>query len=71
MDLSFAWPHGPQGRRGLRVTQNAYFSLLTRTKKLLSVTFCDPIAETGVSFQTDGRRMVAEGQTDVEVEIVI
>ena len=57
--------------RGLRVTQNAYFSLLTHTKKLLLVTFCDPTAETGVSFQTDGGRTEAEGQTDVEVEIII
>ena len=55
--------------RGLRVTQNAYFSLLTHTKKLLLVTFCDPTAETGASFRTDGHGM--EGQTDVEVEIVI
>ena len=28
-------------------------------------------AETGVSFRTDGWRLEAEGQTDVEVEIVI
>ena len=40
--------------RGLRVTQNAYFSLLTLTKKLLLVTFCDLTAETGVSFWTHG-----------------
>ena len=53
--------------RGLRVTQNAYFSLLTLTKKLLLVTFCDPTAETGVSFWTDG----TDGQTDLKVEIVI
>ena len=55
------------------MTQNAYFSLLTHTKKLLLVTFCDLNAETGFSFRTDGRRTAAEaeGQTDVEVEIVI
>ena len=41
--------------RGLRVTHNAYFSLLTHTKKLLLVTFCDPTAKTGVSFWTHGR----------------
>ena len=40
--------------RGLRVTQNAYFSLLTHTKKLLLVTFCDLTAETGVGFGTHG-----------------
>ena len=63
--------------RGLRVTQNAYFSLLTLTKKLLLVTFCDPTAETGVSFRTDGRNRQrngtngTDGQTDVKVEIVI
>ena len=62
----------------LRVIQNAYFSLLTHTKQLLLVTFCDLPAETGVSFRTHGRtdermmdRRTAEGQTDVEVEIVI
>ena len=52
--------------RGLRVTQNAYFSLLTHTKKLLLVTFCDPTAETKVSFWTDGGLTEAEGQTDVK-----
>ena len=62
--------------RGLRVTQNAYFSLLTLTKKLLLVTFCDPTAEIGVSFWTHGwtERNGTErtdGQTDVKVEIVI
>ena len=59
--------------RDLRVTQNAYFSLLTITKKLLLVTFCDPTAETGVSFWTDGRngRNGTDGQADVKVEIVI
>ena len=55
--------------RDLRITQNAYLSLLTHTKKVLLVTFYDPTAETGVSFWTDGQ--MAEGQTDMEVEIVI
>ena len=60
--------------RGMRVTQIAYISLLTRTKKLLLLTFCDLTAETGVSFRThrngygNGR---IDGQTDVTVEIVI
>ena len=49
--LTSPWLMDP---RGLRVTQNAYFSLLTLTKKLLLVTFCDPTAETGVSFRTHG-----------------
>ena len=60
--------------RDLRMTQNAYLSLLTHTKKVLLVTFYDPTAETEVSFRTDGGRTdgrTAEGQTDVEVEIVI
>ena len=41
--------------RGLGVTQNANFSLLTHTKKLLLVKFCDRTAETGVTFRTHGR----------------
>ena len=63
---------------GLRVTQNAYFSLITHTKQLLLVKFSDTTAGIGASFRkharthtrTDGRTE-AEGQTDVEVEIVI
>ena len=60
--------------RGLRVTHNAYFSLLTHTKKLLLVTFCDPTAETGVTFCTHGRTDEQNGtdeQTDMKVKIVI
>ena len=60
---------------GLRVTQNAYFLLITHTKKLLLVIICDPTAGIGVSFRTHGRTdggwTVAEGQTDMEVEIAI
>ena len=48
-------------QRGLRVTQNAYFSLLTHTKKLLLVTICDPTAETGVSFRTHERKRNGNG----------
>ena len=55
------------------VTQDAYFSLMTHTKQLLFVTFCCITAGIGVSFRTqawtDGP--TEEGQTDVEVEIVI
>ena len=61
------------------MTKDAYFSLLTRTKQLLLVTFCDTLAGIEVSFwadgtgrtngQTDGQ--TPDGQTDVEVEIVI
>ena len=58
--------------RGLRVTQNAYFSLITHTKQLLLVTFSDTTAGIGASFWTDAQqRTAAEGQTDLEVEIVI
>ena len=64
--------------RGLRVTHNAYFSLLTHTKKLLLVTFCDLTAKTGVSFWTHGTDRMdgtewngTDGQTDVKVEIGI
>ena len=60
--------------RGLRVTQNVYFLLLTHTKQLLLVTFNDTPAGIGVSFRTHGRmhtRTRTEGQTDMEVEIVI
>ena len=68
------------------MTKDAYFSLLTRTKQLLLVTFCDTLAGIEVSFWADGtgrteldRQMDRTGrtdgwmdrQTDVEVEIVI
>ena len=49
---------------GLRVTQNAYFSLITHTKQLLSVTFCDPTADTRVSFWTHKRKWNGNGWTD-------
>ena len=56
------------------MTKNAYFSLSTYIKQLLLVTFCDTTAGIGVSFRTDARTdggQTEEGQTDVEVEIVI
>ena len=58
---------------GLRVTQNVYFSLMTHTKQLLLVMFCNTIAGIRASFQkrTDACTEEEEGQTDVEVEIVI
>ena len=47
--------------KGHMMTQNADFSLITHTKQLLLVTFCDTTAEIGASFrtqgQTDGRRI--------------
>ena len=60
--------------RGVRVNQNAYFSLLTYTNQLLLVTYCHITSGNGVSFRTHGRthgHMERDGQTDVEVEIVI
>ena len=57
--------------KSLRVTQNAYFSLMTNTKQLLLVTVCDNTARIGASFRTDALTDAwTEGQTDVEVEIV-
>ena len=56
------------------MTKDAYFSLLTRTKQLLLVTFCDMLAGIEVSFWADGTGQTngrTDGQTDVEVEIVI
>ena len=54
------------------MTKDAYFSLLTCAKQLLLVTFCDTLAGIEVSFWADGTgRMERDGQTNVEVEIVI
>ena len=62
--------------RGLRVTKNADFSLLTLNKELLLVTFCDTTSGIGANFQIHkwmhGRmEKRRNGQTDVEVEIVM
>ena len=73
-----ALPRRQQSDRGLRVTQHAYFLIIIHTKQLLLVTFCQPTAGIRASFRMDGRKMdggridkkTAEGQTDVEVEIV-
>ena len=75
LELSIRTSASPRRQRshlGLRMTQDAYFSLMTHTKQLLFMTFCCTTAGIEVSFRTDGRRTAAaEGQTDVEVEIVI
>ena len=72
-----ASPRRQRSHWGLRVTQDAYFLLLTHTKQLLLVTVCDTLAGIEVRFrrtepngrtEPDGR---TDGQTDVEVEIVI
>ena len=52
---------------GLRVTMNAYFSLLSHTKELLLVIFYDTAA--GIC-NVVGWTML-EGQTDMLVEIVM
>ena len=53
---------------GLRVTQNAYFSLLTHTKQLLLVTFCDMTAGiVSVMGQTGQTGQMLEGEPDRRV----
>ena len=49
--------------RGQRVTKDAYFSLLTRTKKLSLVTFCGTLTGIEVSFWADGTGRTI-GRTD-------
>ena len=61
--LALPWQQGSDW--GLRVTQNAYFSLITHTKQLLSVKFCDTIAGIG---SVTGRK---DRRTDMKVEIVM
>ena len=73
---TLASPGQQQSHWGLRVTQDAYFSLLTHNKQLLLVTFYDTLEGIDVSFRrdgnTDGRtEPELDGQTNVEVEIVI
>ena len=49
---------------GVRVTHDAFFSLLTHTKQLLLVTFCHTAAGIGGSFRTHGRNTEHGGRTD-------
>ena len=67
-----ASPRRQQSHWGLRMTQDAYFSLLTHTKQLfIGDIFVILLQELEVVFgHTDGCTEGAEGQTDVEVEIV-
>ena len=46
-----------------RVTQNEYFSLISHTKQLLLVTFCDTTAGVSIIFRTHGRTH-GGGRTD-------
>ena len=50
--------------RVLKVTKNTYFTLLTHTKQLLLLTFCDTAAETEVSIGTHERKWKRNGRTD-------
>ena len=61
---TLALPRWRQSHWDLRVTQDAYFSLLTHAKQLLLVTFCKNAARNGASFRTHGRRTVDGWQTD-------
>ena len=68
MYISFFLHHGPQG------SEDDPELVLTHTKQLLLVTFCDATAGELFFGHTDGRtdrHTEEEGQTDVEVEIVI
>ena len=56
-----ASPWRQRSHWGVRVTQDAYFSLLVHTKQLLFVTFCDTLARIEVSFWPDG---TGTGTTD-------
>ena len=47
---TLALPRRQQSKWGLRLTQNAYFSLIAHTKQLLLVTYCDKTAGSGVRF---------------------
>ena len=60
--LTLALPRRQQSDCGLRLTQNEYFSLITHTKQLLSVTCCDTTAGIGAITQTHTR--THGGRTD-------
>ena len=49
---------------GLRVSQDAYFSLLPHTKQLLFVTFCDKLVGIEVRFGRTELEPRTEGRTD-------
>ena len=58
-------------QRGLRVTKNAYFSHLAHIKQLLLVKYYDNTAKIEGSLWDTRKHRQTDGQTDVEVEIVI
>ena len=58
--------------KGLRVIDNACFSLLTHNKKLLFVPFCDTTVGIRAVLKCDTiTKGVMDGQTDVKSEIII
>ena len=59
-----ASPRQQRSDWGLRVTQNAHFSLMMHTKQLLLLTFCYTTAGIGATFRTHGRRTANGGRTD-------
>ena len=66
---TLASPRRQRSYWGLRVTQNAYFSYMTHTKQLLSVTFCDIRQEFELFFghsdtRTEDGRRTDGGRTD-------
>ena len=64
---SDAHKHAPHG---LRVTKNAYFSVLPHIKQLLLVTFYATLARTG-SVMVRQINRTWYGQTDLNIEIVM
>ena len=68
---SLVLPHLMNPRvRGLRVTHNAYFSLLTYTMQQFLVTILYTKAGIGDNFRTH-KKTAAEGLTAVEVAVAI
>ena len=70
---TLALPRQQQSHWGLMMTQDANFSFSTHAKQLLLVTFCETTAGNRkfLETRTDGTEPERDGQTDVEVEIVI
>ena len=61
---TLASPWQQRSHWGLRVTQDVHFSLLTHSKQLLLLTFCDTAAETEVSVRTHERKRKRNGWAD-------
>ena len=70
---TLASPRQQRSDWGLRVTLNAYFSLIAHTKQLLLVTFCDITAGIEANLLDTNTLTQAgqEGQTDIEVEELV